>query len=113
MGDHGLRDTHLTPNQDFQSIFHDGAYGAGNDTIHGDAGDDFILGQQGSDTLSGGTGEDDITGGHNVLWGWDAGDTIFGGDQADVILGDNGLICERCCPIKPMSGSVTRHHSRM
>ncbi|MCA9200284.1 MAG: VCBS repeat-containing protein, partial [Planctomycetales bacterium] len=92
LGDHGLRDARLEPNQDFRSIFFDQTYGAGPDLIYGDSGDDFILGQQGPDVIFGNDGEDDITGGHNVLFGLDGNDTIDGGNHADVILGDNGLL---------------------
>ena len=92
LGDHGLVDYSLDPNQNFVSIFTADNTGAGNDTIHGDDGHDFILGQQGDDSIDGGDGEDDITGGHNVLSGADGHDFIDGGADADVILGDNGLI---------------------
>ena len=57
LGDHGLFDWALPPQQNFFSIFSGTGQGAGNDTIHGDGGDDFILGQQGADTLFGDAGK--------------------------------------------------------
>jgi Ca2+-binding RTX toxin-like protein len=91
----GASDYTRAANATLTSILTVAGHGTGDDILFGNGADDMLLGQQGADIIAGGDGDDDIWGGHNVLDGFDAGDTIDAGAGFDVVLGDNGTLVRR------------------